>query len=138
MEMSSKDGLTEKMKTLLISNDMPEIMKIFKDIILKSYGVKSPDGKRFIKQDEKGNPLYLDFMATEAYSNLYVELSSNAEEASKFINGIVPNGLEVSAEDTEKTMKQLLGDNYETIVKPENNNGIDVVDNSDKLVVENK
>ena len=64
-------------------------MKVMKEIILKAYGVKSEDGKRFIKSEE----LSIAFSQTEAYSNLYMELCTNAAKAAEFVNGIMPAGL---------------------------------------------
>ena len=75
--------------------DRPSIVKTFKQIILKAYGEKSPDGRRFIKSEE----LSREFSQTEAYSQLYMELATNADSASEFVNGIVPESL---AADTKK------------------------------------
>ena len=55
----------------------------------KAYGEKSLDGKRFVKSKE----LTEAFMQTEAFSELFMALATNAEEASAFINGIVPKNL---------------------------------------------
>ena len=86
MEMSVSGGLAEMINRIVAAKDQPSIMKIFKDLILKAYGVKSPDGKRFIKSDE----ISAEFAQTEAYSQLYVELATDANSASAFVNGIVP------------------------------------------------
>lgn len=86
MEMSVSGGLAEMITRIVAAQDQPSIMKIFKDLILKAYGEKSPDGKKFVKSDE----LSTAFSQTEAYSQLYVELATNADEASKFVNGIIP------------------------------------------------
>lgn len=86
MEMGVAGGLSTMINRVVVTQDVPQIMGIFKDLILKSYGVKSPDGKRFIKSDE----LSKEFSQTEAYSELFMELASNADAASEFINGIVP------------------------------------------------
>ena len=68
-------------------------MKLFKDLILKAYGEKSLDGRRFMKVDEKGNPLYIGFSQTEAYSQLFMELANDADAASKFFIGVIPADL---------------------------------------------
>ena len=86
MEMSTSGGLAEMIQRVVAAQDQPAIIKIFKDLILKSYGVKSPDGKRFIKSAE----LSTEFSQTEAYSQLFMELATDADAASKFVNGIVP------------------------------------------------
>ena len=63
-----------------------DIIALFKDLIIKSYGVISDDGKRFIKNDK----LREEFVQTEAYSDLFMELASDADAASAFVNGIIP------------------------------------------------
>ena len=86
MQMSTTGGLAEMLQKIVAAQDAPAIIKIFKDIILRAYGEKSPDGKRFIKSEE----LKTEFSQTEAFSQLFMELSTNAEAAAEFINGIVP------------------------------------------------
>ena len=86
MEMSTSGGLAEMIKKIVAAQDAPAIIKIFKDLILKAYGEKSPDGKRFIKSEE----IATSFSQTEAYSQLFMELATNADEAAKFVNGIIP------------------------------------------------
>lgn len=89
MEMSTTGGFTEMLEKIIEAQDVPSIIKIFKNIILKAYGEKSPDGKRFIKSEE----LSTAFSQTEAYSVLFMELATNADEAAKFVNGIVPSDI---------------------------------------------
>lgn len=86
MEMSTTGGLAEMIKRIVAAQDQPAIIKIFKELILKAYGVKSPDGKRFIKSDE----ISLEFSQTEAYSQLFMELATDADAAAAFVNGIIP------------------------------------------------
>ena len=86
MELTTQGGLVEKIERIVAAKDVAEIIAVFKEIILKAYGVKSPDGKRFIKNDE----LREAFAQTEAYSDLFMELATDAEKASEFINGIAP------------------------------------------------
>lgn len=87
MELGTNGGMAEMIKRIVSAQDAPSIIKIFKEIILKAYGVKSPDGKRF----EKSKEITSAFEQTEAYSQLFVELATDAEKASEFINGVVPN-----------------------------------------------
>ena len=87
MEMSISGGLTEMINRIVAAQDAPAIVKIFKELVLKAYGIKSPDGKRFIKSEE----LATEFAQTEAYSQLFMELATDADAASAFVNGIVPN-----------------------------------------------
>ena len=86
MEMSTSGGLTELINRVVETQDAPTIIKIFKDLILKAYGQKSLDGKRFIKSKE----LSEEFSQTEAYSILFMELATNADAAAAFVNGIIP------------------------------------------------
>ena len=86
MELGTSGGFAEMLQKLVDTQDIPEIMKIFKKVIMKAYGVKSPDGKRFIKSDE----LSKEFTETEAYSELFMELLSDADAAAAFVNGIIP------------------------------------------------
>lgn len=89
MEMSTTGGLAEMIKRVVNTQDVPAIVKIFKDLILKAYGEKSIDGKRFIKVKD-GVKLADAFAETEAYSILFMELATDADEAAKFVNGIIP------------------------------------------------
>ena len=86
MEMSQTGGLAESIQRIVQAQDIPAIIKVFKDLVLRAYGVKSPDGKRFIKNDS----LREDFEQTEAYSKLFMELYKNPYKASELINKIVP------------------------------------------------
>lgn len=90
MEMSTAGGLAERINKIVATQDAPSIIRIFKDLVLKAYGEKSPDGKRFMKEDENGRPLSAAFAETEAYSILFMELATDADAAAAFINGIIP------------------------------------------------
>lgn len=90
MEMSTTGGLAEMIQTIVQTQDAPAIIKVFKDLVLKAYGEKSADGKRFMKVNDAGSPLSVAFSQTEAYSQLFMELATDADKASEFVNGIVP------------------------------------------------
>ena len=96
METGVDGGLTAMMHKLIATNNVPEVMKIFKDLVLKAYGEKSADGRRFLKVDDRGVPLYVAFSQIPAYSDLYIELATNADKAAEFMNGIVPAKAEKS------------------------------------------
>jgi hypothetical protein len=91
LEASTTGGLSEHIKRIVAAQDMPAIYNIFKTIVMMSYGVKSEDGKRFIKKDKNGYPLAEEFAQTEAFSDLIYELATNDKAAADFMNGIVPN-----------------------------------------------
>lgn len=90
MQLSKHGGMDEAIKKIIATQDGPEIVKIFKDIILKAYGEKSEDGRRFMKEDQNGYPLSKYFEQTEAYSILFNELATDADAAAKFINAVIP------------------------------------------------
>lgn len=89
MEASKNGGLSAYIQRIAEEQDAPKIMELFKELLQKSYGVKSDDGKRFIKSKE----LTEAFVQTEAYSELFVLLASNADEATEFVNGVIPKNL---------------------------------------------
>lgn len=89
MEMGIDGGLAESIQKIVDAKDAPAIIRVFKDLVLKSYGVKSDDGRRFIKSKELSD----GFSQTEAYSQLFMELAMDADAAAKFISGIIPSDL---------------------------------------------
>lgn len=94
MEMSTSGGLAEMIQNVVQAQDAPAIIKIFKDLILKAYGEKSLDGKRFMKVNDAGVPLSIAFSQTEAYSQLFMELATDADKAAEFVNGIIPQNID--------------------------------------------
>ena len=87
MQLMKEGGLKEWLEKMVKSENRVEIMKMFKMIILKAYGEKSSDGRRFIKSDEISE----NFTQTEAYNKLFMELVSNETTMSEFVKGIVPS-----------------------------------------------
>lgn len=95
-ELSTTGGLADMIQKIIDTQDTPQLIKLFKSLVLDAYGEKSADGKRFIKVDEVTGVRLADrFAQTEAYSNLFMELATNSEAAAAFVNGIIPKGLEV-------------------------------------------
>ena len=92
MELGVTGGMTEMLDKIIAAKDAPSLMKTFKEMIMKAYGVKSNDGKRLIKSEE----LSIAFTQTEAYSVLFMELITDDKAAADFVNGIIPN--EIQAE----------------------------------------
>lgn len=99
MELSTAGGFSEHIQRIIDAQDTPTLMGIFKDLILKSYGVKSLDGKRFMKSPE----LTEEFKQTEAYSKFYIELATDDVASAAFINSIIP------ADMAKEMMDQLPG-----------------------------
>ena len=94
MEMGIVGGFNAMVQRAIDAQDQPTLIATFKDLLLKSVGVKSADGRRFIKNDD----VRADFKETEAYSILFMKYATDAEAASKFINGIVPKDLAQEAQ----------------------------------------
>lgn len=93
LEVSVEGGLVEQINRIVAAQNGKVIIETFKDIILRAYGEKSPDGRRFIKNQEVRDA----FAQTEAYSKLFMELATDAKAASEFVNGIVPPKTENAA-----------------------------------------
>ena len=107
MEMGTTGGFAEMIQKVVNAQDAPAIIKIFKDLILKAYGEKSADGKRFIKNDE----LREAFSQTEAYSQLFMELATDSDAAAKFVNGIMPADVSEKSQNNAETNKFLAAKN---------------------------
>jgi hypothetical protein len=99
LEMSHKGGLGKWIEHIVESEDGKAIVTELKKIILMSYGVKSEDGRRFVKTQE----LRDDFASSEAYSTLFVSLCTDAGAAAEFISGIVPADMEQEASQVART-----------------------------------
>lgn len=104
MELSTTGLFTEKIKKIISAKDVPSIYAVFKDLILKSYGVKSDDGRRFIKSKELSEA----FSQTEAYSELLMELGSDDKAAANFVNGIIPADLAKKVNENKDELNSLL------------------------------
>lgn len=104
LEMSHDGGLSAALERIVAAEDGKQIIAEFKNIILSSYGTRSPDGKRFIKNQA----LREEFESTEAYSSLFMELVTNAEAASEFISGIIPQGMAEEAAKLASTPPSVL------------------------------
>ena len=97
MELGVTGGMTEMLNKIIAAKDAPSLMKTFKEMIMKSYGIKSDDGKRLVKSEE----ISTAFTQTEAYSVLFMELITDDKAAADFVNGIIPN--EIQAEVAAQT-----------------------------------
>lgn len=104
MEAEHPGGLAAYLTRIVETQDGAQIVRAFKDLILRAYGKRSEDGKRFIKNKELND----EFMETEAYSAFFMELATSADAAAEFVNGIMPA-------DMDKELKRL---NVETTASP--------------------
>lgn len=113
LELSTEGGYEQLLSKIIKTKDQVKLIKIFKDLILMTYGEKSPDGRKFIKSEE----LRQDFMQTEAYSDLFLLLASDDKEAAAFVNGIIPQSLrdQISPDELEKARKDIENGTFEGV-----------------------
>lgn len=90
MELTTPGGMSSMITRIVDAKEDIEVVKIFKDLILKSYGEKSPDGKYFNKSEE----ISRKFSCTEAYNKLFMELASDPQVAADFVKGIIPQHIQ--------------------------------------------
>lgn len=86
LELSTDGGLSAMIQKIIKAKDMPSLIATFKKLVLMSYGEISNDGRRFIKNDD----VRIGFSQTPAYSILFMELATNENAATEFVNGIIP------------------------------------------------
>ena len=98
MELSTTGGYGEMLQGIVAAEEHTKLVPIIKDIIFKSYGEKSDDGKRFMKSPE----LSTAFSQTEAYSELFMEIATDADASAAFVNGIIPTDVQQQVEEATK------------------------------------
>lgn len=89
MQLGTSGGMAEMIKRIIEKQDAPSIMAVLEELIDRSYGERSLDGKRFMKSKE----LTEEFKQTEAYSILFMDLVSDDVKAAEFVNGIMPESI---------------------------------------------
>ena len=99
LQYSEADGFDETLKKIVKADDQGALIAIFKKLILDSFGQKSPDGERFIKNAQ----LREDFSQMAAFHSLFMELATNSDSASEFIIGIFPKDMEVELQNSLKS-----------------------------------
>ena len=104
MEMSTSGGMGDFIQRIVSEQNGPELVKIFKDLILRSVGKKSLDGRRF----EKSDAIRDEFSQTEAYSDLFMKLATDGDAAARFVNGIIPKKVAKTETDVVKEFPQSL------------------------------
>ena len=109
MELSTTAGVEEMIRMLIATKDNAKIVQIYKDLILKSYGIKSEDGRRFIKSQA----LREEFEQSEAYSEFFMQMMTNSELQNEFINKVVA-GTNVPNMDEKEALKKLKDLGYDT------------------------
>lgn len=87
-------GYAEQLQKIIDANDTPTVLHVIKDIILRSYGVKSEDGKHFKKSPE----ISASFEDSPAYPQLYLELMQDPQNMANFVTGVIPKHLSDEAQ----------------------------------------
>ena len=86
MELSVEGGMSKKLEAIAKSEDKAAMFKFFKELIAKSYGIKSEDGRRFIKSEQ----ITEEFAQSRAYVKLIMELAQDGDKLAAFFNGVIP------------------------------------------------
>lgn len=94
MEMSTEGGFAERIQKIIDAKDQVSLMQVIKKFVIDAYGVKSEDGKRFIKNDI----VRTEFLESPAYSQIWMELVMDDEVAADFINNVIPSGMKEKLE----------------------------------------
>lgn len=86
MQLSVEGGMRGYIEKIIAAKSQLELVKLFKEILLRSYGKKSLDGRLFVKNEANT----AEFLANPAYSKIYMELVTDTDAATKFVNGLIP------------------------------------------------
>ena len=89
MELGISGGMTDYLDKIVKAVDTPSIITVFKELLLKAYGEKSADGRRFVKSPE----LSKAFSETPVYEKMFIELATDAQKAADFVNAIIPKNM---------------------------------------------
>lgn len=92
-ETSEDGGVSSRLKRMVDSKDGKTIMATFYDVMMRSYGEKSDDGRRFIKSPE----LSKAFSETVAFDIIFSEMMADPEKALDFVQKVLPPDLQNNA-----------------------------------------
>ena len=90
LQFSELGGLAAMIRKITATQDTPKLMQLFEEILQKSYGEKTADGRGFHKSAE----LTQSFTETEAYSQIYMRLATDHKAAQDFINHVIPKKMQ--------------------------------------------
>lgn len=102
-ELQERAGMSTTLQRIVEERDNQKILAHFKDIVMKSVGRKSDDGRRFVKNDD----IREDFLASPAYDEMFVWLMSEPGAGADFINSVFP-------QDVEEFVKKIESDQQAT------------------------
>lgn len=106
LELKNYGGFEGLIRQMAATTDVPKLTELFEKLVLMSYGEIAPDGRRFIKQNGK---LAEEFMETEAYTKLYMELITDPDKLAAFIRGVIPKDLakDMDSPDVQNKLEDL-------------------------------
>ena len=114
MEYSQEGGMTNVIQNIIETEETTKLLPLFETVVRMSYGKRSIDGRHFEKKPE-----YTDqILASEAYSNMFVEFMMNADEAAKFINNVCKK---IDVDENRKSLSSMVSENS-NIIEPKFNN----------------
>lgn len=114
MEYSQEGGMTNVIQKIIETEETTKLLPLFETVVRMSYGKRSVDGRHFEKKPE-----YTDqFLASEAYSNMFIEFMMNADEAAKFINNVCKK---IDVDENRKSLSSMVSENS-NIIEPKFNN----------------
>lgn len=103
MQLTTEGGIDNMIQRMVQAKDTVSLVKLYKELILKAYGRKSADGRRFEKSEE----ISREFTETSMFSDFYMELATNDKAASDFLTGIMPKDLEAEVKKAMNNPNQL-------------------------------
>lgn len=109
MILTHGEGIEDWLQTIIDSKDGQLIIDTFEEIVKAAYGVRSENGTRFIKDEEH----WLNFFQSDAYSEFFMKLVTDAGFASTFVTGLVPSTL------SEQVAKEMQDVNLPELQKPD-------------------
>ena len=113
MEATTGGGLLDYFQRIVDAKDGKTVMSAFKDLVLKAYGVKSDDGRRFIKTAE----VKQEFTELQAYSDIFVELALDDKAGAAFMRGIMPESLADTIKKYLEGRSDAIGEEYRAKLK---------------------
>ena len=114
MEYSQEGGMTNVIQKIIETEETTKLLPLFETVVRMSYGKRSVDGRHFEKKPE-----YTDqFLASEAYSNMFVEFMTNADDAAKFINNVCKK---IDVDESRKSLSSMVSENSNVIEAKFNN-----------------
>lgn len=94
MNWTIKGGFDGVMKKIAATEDAETIIGIFDELISKSVGYRNDRGK-FVRTKQYAE----EFMSSEQYSQMFIELLSTPEKQIEFVKGILPAKLSEGLND---------------------------------------